>query len=389
MAKKKTEQIITGVFQGTSRGFGFLAPEDGKSREDDYFIPPRATGGAWDGDTVQAAPDPETPWEEGRRTAAVVRVVERANKFVTGTVEKLGRELWLRPDSDKLPGPIKISGKAKGVRTGEKAAVEMLGYGTAKTPPMGALRETFGPAGNRESSTAAILYHYEIDPEFPPAVLDAAAKAPREVEQSALAGRADLRDRMVITIDGASSKDLDDAVSLERDGRGRWVLGVHIADVSHYVQEKSPLDLEAWERGTSVYFADRVIPMLPVELSNGICSLNPGVDRLALSCFMTLSADGQEEDHTICKSVIRSTERMTYEDCNRLLAGEDPDLEARYATILPMLRDMAVLARVLEKRRKLRGSLDLETSESYIVCDGNGKPVDVKVRKRGESEALI
>ena len=389
MAKKKTEQIITGVFQGTSRGFGFLAPEDGKSREDDYFIPPRATGGAWDGDTVQAAPDPETPWEEGRRTAAVVRVLERANKFVTGTVEKLGRELWLRPDSDKLPGPIKISGKAKGVRTGEKAAVEMLGYGTAKTPPMGALRETFGPAGNRESSTAAILYHYEIDPEFPPAVLDAAAKAPREVEQSALAGRTDLRDRMVITIDGASSKDLDDAVSLERDGRGRWELGVHIADVSHYVQEKSPLDLEAWERGTSVYFADRVIPMLPVELSNGICSLNPGVDRLALSCFMTLAADGQEEDHTICKSVIRSTERMTYEDCNRLLAGEDPELEKRYAPILPMLRDMAVLARVLEKRRKLRGSLDLETSESYIVCDGNGTPVDVKVRKQGESEALI
>ena len=118
MAKKKTEQIITGVFQGTSRGFGFLAPEDGKSREDDYFIPPRATGGAWDGDTVQAAPEPETPWEEGRRTAAVVRVVERANKFVTGTVEKLGRELWLRPDSDKLPGPIKISGKAKVVRSG-------------------------------------------------------------------------------------------------------------------------------------------------------------------------------------------------------------------------------------------------------------------------------
>ena len=389
MAKKKTEQIITGVFQGTSRGFGFLVPEDGKSREDDYFIPPRATGGAWDGDKVQASPDPETPWEEGRRTATVVRVTERANRFVTGTVEKLGRELWMRPDSDKLPGPIKISGKAKGVRIGEKIAVEMLGYGTAKTPPMGALRETFGPAGNRESSSAAILYHYEIDPEFPPAVLDAAARAPREVEKDALAGRTDLRNRIIITIDGASSKDLDDAVSLERDEQGRWVLGVHIADVSHYVQEKSPLDLEAWERGTSVYFADRVIPMLPVELSNGICSLNPGVDRLTISCFMTLAADGREEDHTICKSVIRSTERMTYEDCNKLLAGEDPDLEKRYDNILPMLKDMAVLAKVLEKRRKLRGSLDLETSESYIICDEHGKPVDIKVRKQGESEALI
>ena len=389
MAKKKTEEIITGVFQGTSRGFGFLVPEDGKSREDDYFIPPRATGGAWDGDKVQASPDPETPWEEGRRTATVVRVTERANRFVTGTVEKLGRELWMRPDSDKLPGPIKISGKAKGVRIGEKIAVEMLGYGTAKTPPMGALRETFGPAGNRESSTAAILYHYEIDPEFPPAVLDAAARAPREVEKDALTGRTDLRDRIIITIDGASSKDLDDAVSLERDEQGRWVLGVHIADVSHYVQEKSPLDLEAWERGTSVYFADRVNPMLPVELSNGICSLNPGVDRLTISCFMTLAADGQEEDHTICKSVIRSTERMTYEDCNKLLAGEDPDLEKRYEDILPMLRDMAVLAKVLEKRRKLRGSLDLETSESYIICDEHGKPMDIKVRKQGESEALI
>ena len=247
MAKKKTEQIITGVFQGTSRGFGFLVPEDGKSREDDYFIPPRATGGAWDGDKVQASPDPEIPWEEGRRTATVVRVTERANRFVTGTVEKLGRELWMRPDSDKLPGPIKISGKAKGVRIGEKIAVEMLGYGTAKTPPMGALRETFGPAGNRESSTAAILYHYEIDPEFPPAVLDEAARAPREVEKDALTGRTDLRNRIIITIDGASSKDLDDAVSLERNVQGRWILGVHIADVSHYVQESPPW---IWRHGS-------------------------------------------------------------------------------------------------------------------------------------------
>ena len=390
MAKRqKTGEQVTGTFQGTSRGFGFLIPEDGKGRGDDYFIPPRCTGGAWNGDKVLAEPEPEYAGNEGKRTAKIVKVLERSNRTVTGTIRRYERELWLELDSDKLPGPVKLVGKHAGVRAGEKAAAEIQSYGAGGKPPMGALRETFGRAGSREAGVEAILYNYEIDPAFPGAVLEEAGRKSQEVEPEALKGRLDLREHTVITIDGASSKDLDDAISLEKNKDGDWLLGVHIADVSHYVTEKSALDLEAWERGTSVYFADRVVPMLPVALSNGICSLNPGVDRLTLSCLMTMSKDGEVKGHEVYKSVIRSTERMTYEDCNVLLGVGDAELEKRYANILPMLKEMAILAGKLEKKRKLRGSLDLDTSESYIVCDERGLPVEVRQRKQGVSEALI
>jgi ribonuclease R len=385
---KKITKLISGTFQGSGRGFGFLVPEDGKSREDDWFIPPGATGGAWHGDSVVAEPD-QVQSGEGKRTAKVVKVTQRANRIVTGTVRRHDRALWLEPDSSKLSESIKLTGRHTAVRAGEKAAAQIQSFGTGGRPPMGTIRETFGRAGSREAGVAAILYQHEIDPEFPQIVLEEADRAPQVVPEEAMAGRLDLRDRTVITIDGASSKDLDDAISLEKDEVGDWVLGVHIADVSYYVAEKSALDTEAWERGTSIYFADRVVPMLPVALSNGICSLNPGVDRLTLSCMMAMGKDGAVKSHSVHKSVIRSTERMTYEDCNVLLGKGDSGLEMRYADILPMLKDMAVLARVLEKARKLRGSLNLDTSESYVVCDEAGRPVDIKLRKQGVSESLI
>ena len=389
MKQDKQAGGLAGIYQATSRGFGFLVPEDGGGREDDWFIPPRAEGGAWHGDRVLARPEDEGGEEGRRRTARITAVVERANKTVTGVLVRHNRGLWLRTDSDRLPSPIQVLTKRKGVRAGDRAAVAMTSFGSAKHPPMGTLREVFGPAGDRESAVAALLYQYEIDREFPDAVMLEAKAAPQAVEESAVAGRLDLRDKVMITIDGASSKDLDDAVSLERDGLGRWVLGVHIADVSHYVRPGSALDLEAWERGTSVYFADQVVPMLPRELSNGICSLNPRVDRLALSCVMTLTPEGEVVDHTVAKSVIRTTERMTYEDCNALLAHSDPALAERYARILPMLEDMAALSRVLEGRRRRRGALELDTRESYVVCDESGTPVDVVLRTPGISEGLI
>lgn len=393
---KKITKPLSGTFQGSGRGFGFLVPENGKSRNDDWFIPPGATGGAWHGDSVLAEPDTEQSGE-GKRTARIVKVTQRANRVVTGTVRRYDRALWLEPDGGKLPGPIKLTGRHTGVRPGEKGAVQVQSYGTGRTPPMGSLRETFGRAGSREAGVAAILYQYEIDPDFPLVVLEEAEGAPRTVPGDAVAGRLDLREKLIITIDGASAKDLDDAVSLEQDAAGDWVLGVHIADVSHYVADKSALDKEAWERGTSVYFADRVVPMLPEALSNGICSLNPKVDRLTLSCLMTMGQDGAVKSHSLHKSVIRTAERMTYEDCNVLLGAEEdgagreqvPALQERYAHILPMLRDMATLAKVLEKMRKLRGSLDLDTSESYVVCDEAGAPVDIRLRRQGVSEALI
>ncbi|WP_294472944.1 ribonuclease R [uncultured Intestinimonas sp.] len=380
---------LEGIYQANARGFGFLTPDGAADRASALFVPPGADGGAWTGDRVRAETqaDPKNPQ---RQAARVTAVLVRNTKTLIGAVERRGRETWLRPSSDRYPHAVKVVGRSAGkLRPGDKIAVAVSSYGSAKLPPMGALKASFGRDGTRQASVAAILYRYDIEDEFPAPVRAAAALAPEEVDPAARADRLDLRDRTVITIDGASSKDFDDAVSLERDEKGRWVLGVHIADVSHYVPAGSVLDLEAFHRGASVYFADRVVPMLPEELSNGICSLNPHVDRLALSCILTLDPSGAVLDHRIAKSVLRSTERMTYGDCNLLLEDRDPALAERYAHILPMLRDMAVLAKALERRRRSRGALDLETRECYIVCDEAGSPVDVRVREAGESEKLI
>lgn len=382
-----TQTVLTGHYRGTGRGFGFFIPEDGESRADELFIPPHREGGAWDGDLVEAAYDGEDPQRPGHPLARITKILERVNQRVTGVTQKVERQIWLRPDNERLPGPIKVTGRVH-IRDGERAAVEVTSYGADLTPPLGILCADFGPLGSRAAAVEAILYGQDVHREFPQEVLDEAGRISQAVSDDALKGRLDLREKCIITIDGAASKDLDDAVSLEKDGKN-WVLGVHIADVSHYVAPGSGLDGEAFERGMSVYFADQVVPMLPVALSNGICSLNPQVDRLTLSCFMTLTPTGEIVGHDLRKSVICTTERMTYEDCNALLAGENPYLEERYAHILPMLRDMAALAKVLEKRRKNRGGLDLDTLESYVICDSMGEPVDVVARTQGESEKLI
>ena len=380
----KTLQELIGIYQATGRGFGFLIPEEGE----DCFIPPRAQGSAWNGDKVSAVITEEDP-ATGRRTAKVTGVLERANRTVIGVLEKHDHALWLKPDSQRLPSLIQVATRRRNLRAGERAAVSMTSFGGHRQPPMGTLKETFGPADQRESAVAAILYGHDIHRDFPPEVMEQTRAIPQFVQTAAMEGRLDLRDKTIITIDGATSKDFDDAVSLEQDEKGRWVLGVHIADVSHYVQPGTPLDLEAYERGTSVYFADQVVPMLPEALSNGICSLNPQVDRLALSCIMTLDREGAVVDHRIAKTVIRSTERMTYGDCNKLLAGEDPALAVKYDHILPMLQDMAALAKILDGRRRRRGGLDLETQESQVLCDEKGEPVAVVLRRQGESEKLI
>lgn len=376
---------LIGIYQGTGRGYGFFIPEDGSP---DWFVPPHRDGGAWDGDTVKLRPD----WDEsktGTRTVgSVAAVLTRANRDVVGTVQKVNRDVWLVPDNSRLP-MIRLIVKKGKIGNGDKASAHITSYGGRGEPPMGRLAETFGRADSREAAVKATLYRYDIDPYFPPDVQFEAEKTPAEVPADAIEGRRDLRDMLIITIDGASAKDLDDAVSLSRDERGRTVLGVHIADVSHYVRENSALDMEAWERGTSVYFADQVVPMLPKELSNVICSLNPHVDRLTLTCFMTINSDGKVVDHELCKSVIRTAERMTYKDCNDLLDGNDETLNARYTHILPVLREMAALAAKLERQRRLRGSLNLESQEAVILCNELGQPVAMELREQGRSEKLI
>ena len=375
-----------GIYQGSGRGYGFVTPEGGG---EDYFIPPHRQGGAWDGDVVTVRLLPEESRDGHRKVGAVVSVLERANRTVVGVIRKQGREVWLIPDNRKLPEAIQVLGKAARAANGEKAAVGIISFGTRNERPMGRLAETFGRAGSRQAAVDATLYRYDIDQTFPYDVEKEAEAAPVEVSADALAARRDLRSELIITIDGAAAKDLDDAVSLTRDAQGRRVLGVHIADVSHYVAPDTALDREAWERGTSVYFADRVVPMLPPALSNGICSLHPKEDRLTLSCFMTMSEGGEVVEYEIVKSVICSAERMTYDDCNSLLDNADLELEQRYTRILPMLRDMADLASKLERRRRLRGSLDLESSEAVILCDAEGHPVEMELRKQGRAEKLI
>lgn len=379
----KSEMI--GTYQASGRGYGFFIPDDGG---EDWFVPPRREGTAWDGDCVMLREDMEESGKGHRKVGAVSAVLERANKDVVGTVHKQGRELWLEPDNKRLPAILVMSKRGK-VGNGEKAAVTITSFGGRSEPPVGRLTETFGRAGTRQAAVDATLYRYDIWPDFPPDVQMEAEKAPQVVQEEAVEGRRDLRDELIITIDGASAKDLDDAISLTRDEQGRQVLGVHIADVSHYVTSFSSLDREAFDRGTSVYFADQVVPMLPKELSNGICSLHPGVDRLTLSCFMTMDENARVVKQEIVKSAIRSAERMTYSDCNILLAEEDAELATRYSRILPMLKEMATLAAKLERNRRLRGSLDLNSSEAAILCDQFGHPVGVELRKPGVSEGLI
>lgn len=377
---------ITGTYHSTARAFGFLTPDGGGA---DWFIPPRMSGGAWDGDAVLAQPL-ETGEDGARDAARVMKITARAHESVTGVLRKHNHQCWLEPDDKKLPPLILVTGRLHNAHSGDKAAVAVRSYASGRgQTPCGELTQIFGPSGELSAIVASILYNYHIEPEFPEEVMAQALAVPEEAEKREMAGRLDLRGETVITIDGASTRDFDDAVSLTRDEAGRWRLGVHIADVSHYVPHKSPLDREAYERGTSVYYADRVVPMLPIALSNGICSLNPGVDRLTLSCFMTLDRSGTIVEHTIVKSVIRSAERMTYEDCNLLLAGGDGKLEARYAHILPMLRDMAALASTLSKRRRGRGALFLESNEIFITCDEEGRPSGMGLRQPGQSEALI
>lgn len=377
--------LKAGIFRSSGRGYGFVSPDGGGP---DVFIPPKGTQGAWHNDRVlyRELGDKSGKGPEGE----VERIASRGFSSVTGRLAVSRREAYVEPSEKRLALRIELNDRRlKGARSGDLVSVDILSYGDGKKPPRGELARVFGEDGTRKAACAAVLSENGIRESFPPEVLAEADGLPDSIEAGRISGRLDLRDRLVFTIDGDDAKDLDDAVSLQKDESGNWVLGVHIADVSEYVTPGSALDGEAFSRGTSVYYADRVIPMLPVKLSNGICSLNGGADRLAVSAFVTLDGAGGVLGTDFSKSVIRSSERMTYNNCNRLLEGGDPALNERYRDILPMLKDMSGLADALYKRRMRRGALDIETVESYIKCDETGAPVEILPRSRGISEKII
>lgn len=378
-----------GKFLATERGFAFVAPEveDGAPKPDDLFIPPNATGGAWHGDRVLVKVS-ERKNSRGRREAVVIRILSRAGGELTGELKLRGKRYFVEPTSKKYP-EIEIHRRDIGTaKPGDRVAVAVSYYGDDTVGPQGSISASLGAEGTMETAIAAILHENHIFEEFPRETLDQAENIPQTVDMATAGDRLDLRDKLIFTIDGDDAKDFDDAVSLELLENGHMLLGVHIADVSHYVTPLSPLDTEAYRRGTSVYYPGHVVPMLPFALSHGICSLNPDVDRLTFSALMEVDKDGRRYGAKFAKSIICSKARMTYNKVNHILAGDDA-LRKEYDFLVPTAERMNALAHALEKRRVERGALELDIPEAQIVVDESGKPIDVQYRDRGESEKLI
>lgn len=380
---------VTGTFLATERAFAFVAPdtdEDG-AKPDDLFIPPGANGGAWHGDRVLVKMS-ERKNGRGRREGAVIRILQRADRELTGALVQRGNAYFVQPTSKKYP-EIAIDRHHLGdAQPGDLVAVSISHYGDEKFLPQGVVEADLGEDGTMEAAIAGILHENGVYDVFPDDVLAEADAMPQEVAPSALDGRLDLRGKLIFTIDGDDAKDFDDAVSLEVLDNGHLLLGVHIADVSHYVTPGAPLDLEAFRRGTSVYYPGHVVPMLPFALSHGICSLNPHVDRLTFSALMEVDKDGRRYKARFAKSVIRSGARMTYNKVNKILAG-DKALREEYGFLVETAERMNNLAHAMYKRRIERGALELDIPEAEIIVDADGRPTDIGWRARGESEHLI
>ena len=376
---------LVGVFSGNARGFGFVAIE---GQEEDVFIPADRTGGALHGDRVQIVIDSER--RGGRPEGTVVRILEHANETLVGTYEKGKGYGFVIPDNQRISKDIFIpQGCSQGAVSGHKVMVKIRDFGEKKgKKPEGVITEILGHIHDPGVDILSIVRAYNLPEDFPGAVKNQLKQVPDEVKKDSWAGRKDLRDLPTVTIDGEEAKDLDDAISIERAGDG-YLLGVHIADVSHYVQEHTPLDEEAFKRGTSVYLVDRVIPMLPHKLSNGICSLNEGEDRLALSCLMEIDSQGNVTGHEIAETVIRSDRRMTYTAVNAIVTDHDPQVTAEYAEFAEMFLLMKELADILRKKRHARGSIDFDFPESKIVLDEKGKPLEIKAYERNAATRII
>ena len=404
---------VNGIFCGHPKGFGFVTVE---GMEQDVFIPEDRTGAALHGDRVQIVVESQDRGGGRRAEGSVLKVLEHANKEVVGYYQKSKGFGFVIPDNQKISKDIFIpQGCDMGAVTGHKVVARIKEFGDANHKPEGVVTEILGHVNDPGTDILSIVRAYGLPEEFPPEVMDEVEGCPDEVAVPGmtrdeetwdgpygigdltspadwtgdLAGRLDLRGLRTVTIDGEDAKDLDDAVTLCRNGQGGYILGVHIADVSHYVKEGRPLDKEALKRGTSVYLVDRVIPMLPHKLSNGICSLNAGTDRLALSCIMEVDAQGTVLDHRIAGTVIHVDRRMTYTAVNAVVTDRDEAVMAEYEEFVPMFDCMKELADILRENRRKRGAIDFDFPESKIVLNEQGKPLEIKPYERNAATRII
>lgn len=384
--KKETQKYLIGIFAGHAKGFGFveLLDENGE----DIYIPEEETGGAFHGDKVQVALKKENKPGK-RREGRVIKILERGTREIVGTFQESAGFGFVVPDNQRFLRDIFIQkDNFLGARNQDKVVVEIRDYGTRKRSPEGKIIQVLGNSEEKGIDVLSVAKSCGLPMEFPEKVLNQAERIRESLNEGDFYGRLDLRDVPMVTIDGEDAKDLDDAVSLSKEGN-LFHLGVHIADVSNYVQYSSALDREALKRGTSVYLVDRVIPMLPKKLSNGICSLNAGEDRLALSCLMDIDEKGKVVSHGIAETVIHVNERMTYTDVKKILRKEDQQLAERYRELLPMFFQMEELSALLRKRRKKRGAIDFDFPESKIELDENGKPVRIYPYEQNVATRII
>lgn len=374
-----------GIYLANARGFGFVQIE---GREEDIFIPEGCAMDALHGDKVRIVVDQQI---RGMRAEGhVVEILDHANKTVVGFYRKNKTFGFVLPDNQKILSDIFIpDGQDMGAVSGHKVVVEVTHFFEGKRrKPEGRIIEILGHANDPGVDILSIVKMLHLPEQFSEEVMEEVANIPEEVTEQEKRTRLDLRDKMTVTIDGEDAKDLDDAITLERDGEN-WRLGVHIADVSHYVRENTALDREAFARGTSIYLVDRVIPMLPHRLSNGICSLNEGVDRLALSCIMDINHRGEIIGHQIAETLIRVNHRMSYTEVNAMITHHDQDAIEKYAECVEMFENMKELADLIRKKRVERGSIDFDFPECKILLDEKGSPIEIKAYERNAANMLI
>ncbi|MEQ7187889.1 ribonuclease R [Enterococcus hirae] len=390
--------LIEGTFRANERGFGFVTIDP---EEDDIYIPKEATGYAMDGDTVaiDIIKTADTAMDRGAE-GKVVEIRKRATtqlagEFVAYTDDEINEtDLYgVVIPKDKKLNQFKVYAAAEGIRPvdGSIVMVELTHYPEKNyaTSLEGIVKQVIGHKNDPGMDILSIVVSNGIPTKFPDDVLAEADQVPDTINEKDLVGRRDLREQLIVTIDGEDAKDLDDAVTVKKLANGNYFLGVHIADVSNYVTEGSQLDREAYERGTSVYLTDRVIPMIPQRLSNGICSLNPHVPRLTMSCEMEIDPNGQVVSHDIFSSVIQTTERMTYTVVNQILEEQDEQVMERYKQLVPMFQEMQELHQILEEMRIRRGAISFEDREAKILVEPDGQPTDILLRSRGVGERLI